>query len=73
MLGMEFLMEVEVIITNGGSQETTQLDLAIKNIFPMSCNSDVDGISLIGAGTPMGQKAMQPHKTRKKIGSLFFA
>jgi hypothetical protein len=30
MLGMEFLMEVEVIITNGDSQETTKVDLAIK-------------------------------------------
>jgi hypothetical protein len=66
---MEFLMEVEVIITGGDSQETTQLDLAIKKTSPMSCNYDVDGISLIAAGTPTGQKAMRPHKTRKKIGS----
>jgi hypothetical protein len=73
MLRMEFLMEVEVNITDWGSQETTQLDLAKNNIFPMSCNYNVDDISLIEAGTPMGQKAMRPHKTRKKIGWLFFA
>jgi hypothetical protein len=72
MLGMDFLMEVKTMITDGDSQETTQLDLAIKNIFPMLCNYNVDGISLIGAGTPMVQKAMQPHKTRKKIGLLLF-
>jgi hypothetical protein len=34
MLGMEFFVEVEEIITNGGSQETTQLDLAIKIYIP---------------------------------------
>jgi hypothetical protein len=34
MLGMEFLMEVEVMITNGDSQETTQLELAIKKYIP---------------------------------------
>jgi hypothetical protein len=33
MLGMEFLVEVEDNITDGDSQETTQLDLAIKNIY----------------------------------------
>jgi hypothetical protein len=34
MLGMEFLKQVQVIITDGDSQETTQLDLAIKKIAP---------------------------------------
>jgi hypothetical protein len=34
MLGMEFLVEVEVIITDRDSQETTQLDLAIKIYSP---------------------------------------
>jgi hypothetical protein len=34
MLGMEYLMEVEDIITIGDSQETTQLDLAIKQYIP---------------------------------------
>jgi hypothetical protein len=68
MLGMEFLMEVEIIITDGDSQQTTQLDLALNNIFPMSCDYDVDGISLIGAGTPTGKKQCSPTKQERRLG-----
>jgi hypothetical protein len=34
MLGEEYLREINVIITDGDSQETTQLDIAIASFFP---------------------------------------
>jgi hypothetical protein len=47
LVGIDVLRHVRIVITDGDSQETSQLDVAMSTLMPEALEQDVSGMWLI--------------------------